>query len=42
MVEQEIQMYAFDGKKLKAAGALKMNGGPAGMAVAPSGPAAKR
>jgi DNA-binding beta-propeller fold protein YncE len=42
MVEQEIQLYGFDGKKLKAAGALKMNGGPAGMAVAAPGPAANR
>jgi DNA-binding beta-propeller fold protein YncE len=31
MVEQEIQMFRFDGKTLKPAGAIKVNGGPAGI-----------
>jgi DNA-binding beta-propeller fold protein YncE len=31
MVEQEIQLFSFDGKSLKPAGALKVNGGPAGI-----------
>jgi len=34
MVEKEIQLFAFDGKGLKAAGAIKMNGGPAGLRIA--------
>jgi DNA-binding beta-propeller fold protein YncE len=34
MVEKEIQVFAFDGKELKAAGPLKINGGPAGIATA--------
>jgi len=31
MVEKEIQLFAFDGKSLRADGAIKMNGGPAGL-----------
>jgi len=31
MVEKEIQLFAFDGKSLRAVGAIKMNGGPAGL-----------
>jgi DNA-binding beta-propeller fold protein YncE len=34
MVEKEIQLLSFDGKELKAAGALKVKGGPAGIATA--------
>jgi hypothetical protein len=30
MVEREIQMFSFDGKSLKPAGAIKVNGGPGG------------
>jgi DNA-binding beta-propeller fold protein YncE len=33
MVEREIQMFGFDGKALKAAGAIKVNGGPGGLRV---------
>ncbi len=33
MVEQEIEMFKFDGKTLKPAGAIKINGGPAGIAT---------
>ena len=33
IVEQEIQMFKLDGKTLKPAGALKVNGGPAGIAT---------
>ncbi len=35
MVEQEIQLFKFDGKTLKPAGAIKVSGGPAGMATTP-------
>jgi DNA-binding beta-propeller fold protein YncE len=35
MVEQEIQLFAFDGKALKRSGQIKMNGGPAGLRTAP-------
>lgn len=35
MVEKEIQLYAFNGKALKRAGEIKMNGGPAGLRTAP-------
>lgn len=35
MVEQEIEMFTFDGKTLKPAGVLKVNGGPAGIATTP-------
>jgi DNA-binding beta-propeller fold protein YncE len=31
MVEKEIQLFGFDGKRLKPAGSLKVNGGPAGI-----------
>jgi hypothetical protein len=34
MVEKEIQLFSFDGKALKAAGAIKMTGGPAGLRTA--------
>jgi len=34
MVEKEIQLFAFDGKVLKAAGAVKVTGGPAGLRTA--------
>lgn len=34
MVEKEIQMFGFDGKTLKPAGAIKVNGGPAGLRTA--------
>jgi DNA-binding beta-propeller fold protein YncE len=34
MVEKEIQVLAFDGKDLKSAGAIKVNGGPSGIHVA--------
>ncbi len=33
MVENEIQMFGFDGKRLKAAGAIKVKGGPGGLGV---------
>jgi DNA-binding beta-propeller fold protein YncE len=35
MVEKEIQMFGFDGKTLKPAGAIKVNGGPGGIRTAP-------
>jgi len=35
MVEQEIQLFKFDGKSLTPAGALKVSGGPAGIATTP-------
>lgn len=35
IVEQEIQVLKFDGKSLKPAGAIKVSGGPAGMATTP-------
>ena len=34
MIEQELQAFAFDGKELKPAGAIKIKGGPAGIATA--------
>jgi hypothetical protein len=34
MVEKEIQLFSFDGEGLKAAGAVKVNGGPAGLRTA--------
>ncbi len=34
MVEQEIQIRSFDGKELKWTGAIRVNGGPAGIATA--------
>jgi 6-phosphogluconolactonase (cycloisomerase 2 family) len=33
--EQEIEMFKFDGKKLTPAGAIKVKGGPAGIATTP-------
>jgi len=39
MVEKELQMFAFNGKTLKAAGAIKLNSGPAGIGTARGGPA---
>ncbi len=35
VVEKEIQVFSFDGRNLKPAGAVKINGGPAGIRVAP-------
>lgn len=35
MVEQEIQLFKFDGKSLTPAGAIKVSGGPAGIATTP-------
>ena len=35
MVEQEIQMFKFDGKSLTPAGAIKVKGGPSGFATNP-------
>ncbi|MEJ0018923.1 MAG: YncE family protein [Acetobacteraceae bacterium] len=35
MVEQEIQLFKFDGSKLTPAGVLKVSGGPAGIATTP-------
>jgi DNA-binding beta-propeller fold protein YncE len=35
MVEQEIEMFKFDGKALTPAGAIKIKGGPAGIATTP-------
>ena len=35
MVEQEIQLFDFDGKALKPVGAIKVNGGPSGFATTP-------
>jgi DNA-binding beta-propeller fold protein YncE len=35
MVEQEIQLFNFDGKALTPAGAIKVSGGPAGFATTP-------
>jgi hypothetical protein len=35
MVEQEIQLFKFDGKALTPAGAIKVSGGPAGIATTP-------
>jgi DNA-binding beta-propeller fold protein YncE len=34
MTEREIQVFRFDGKALTAAGSVKVNGAPAGIAVA--------
>lgn len=34
MVEKEIQVLSFDGKELKATGAIKVNGGPSGIRTA--------
>jgi DNA-binding beta-propeller fold protein YncE len=34
MVEKEIQMFGFDGKSLKPAGSIKVNGGPGGLRTA--------
>jgi len=31
MIEQELQLFNFDGKELKSAGAIKVKGGPAGI-----------
>ena len=31
MIEQELQVFNFDGKELKSAGAIKVKGGPAGI-----------
>ena len=33
VVEKEIQKFSFDGKNLKPAGAIKVNGGPVGIRV---------
>ena len=33
VVEKETQMFSFDGKNPKPAGAVKINGGPAGIRV---------
>jgi hypothetical protein len=35
VVEQEIQLFKFDGKTLTPAGAIKVSGGPAGFATTP-------
>lgn len=35
MVEQEIEMFRFDGHSLKPAGAIKVSGGPSGFATTP-------
>jgi DNA-binding beta-propeller fold protein YncE len=35
IVEQEIEMFKFDGKTLTPAGAIKIKGGPAGIATTP-------
>jgi DNA-binding beta-propeller fold protein YncE len=35
MVEQEIQLFKFDGKSLTPAGAIKVSGGPAGIGTTP-------
>lgn len=35
MVEQEIQLFKFDGKTLTPAGAIQVSGGPAGFATTP-------
>ena len=34
MIEQELQLFNFDGKELKSAGAIKVKGGPAGIGTA--------
>ncbi len=34
MIERELQILSFDGKELKPAGAIKVNGGPAGIRTA--------
>ena len=34
MIEKELQILSFDGKELKAAGAIKVPGGPAGIRTA--------
>jgi DNA-binding beta-propeller fold protein YncE len=36
MVEQEIQLFKFDGKALTPAGAIKVNGGPGGIGTTPA------
>ena len=33
-IEQELQAFSFDGKELKSTGAVKVKGGPAGIATA--------
>jgi hypothetical protein len=35
MAEHEIEMFKFDGKKLTPAGAIKIKGGPSGIATTP-------
>jgi hypothetical protein len=35
MVEQEIQLFKFDGKSLTPAGAIKVSGGPGGIGTTP-------
>jgi DNA-binding beta-propeller fold protein YncE len=40
MVERELQTFAFNGKTLKATGAIKLSSGPAGIATARGAPAA--
>jgi hypothetical protein len=35
IVEQEIEMFKFDGRKVTPAGAIKVKGGPAGIATTP-------
>ena len=42
MVEQEIQLFKFDGSKLTPAGAIKVSGGPAGIATTPPKPMAQK
>jgi DMSO/TMAO reductase YedYZ molybdopterin-dependent catalytic subunit len=34
MVEREILVFGFDGKRLSPAGSIKVNGGPAGIRTA--------
>jgi hypothetical protein len=34
MIEQELQTFSFDGKELKSTGAIRLKGGPAGIATA--------
>jgi len=34
MIEKELQVLSFDGKELKMTGAIKVNGGPAGIRTA--------
>jgi hypothetical protein len=35
IVEQELEMFGFNGKQLKPAGVIKVKGGPAGIATTP-------